>query len=330
MSHYHYTPKRSGLSMAELNQAKKQTLRLSMHLQSIFDKTNDDRYRSQAYRSRTCSTFWNGFYCEKCGKYHYMHTTGCRHRLCPICAVRASRVVACQALEAISWIKEHDNNVSFSLLTLTQKNVSGEALASTIDSMLAAWQTLRHLRAFGKEVTGWARTIEIVPALDGDGYHPHIHAIIIHKGMPRLSNGAWWSNAWRDCMKLDYNPIVDIRPISDEVGAVYEVSKYISKLSRIYDGTPAEEDRIFHIGNAMYNRQLRTYGGIWLKARRAVNMVRVEQMDDDTISTYGEMLQTTCAVCDSELVAVSLAWSGLTYKIGDMPAMGLKVGDMSD
>ena len=313
---YHYNPSRATLSMGDLNSAKKQNLKLCDALTSIYDTTHDDRYASMAGRVRTCATYWQGFYCPTCHKYHYMHTTGCHHRLCAICAVRASRVVARQAMEAIEYIRQDDPSIKCSLLTLTQRNVSGDDLARQIDTMLAAWSALRHRREFARNVNGWARTIEIVPALHSDDYHPHIHAILIHHDdLGVCANGAWWARAWCTAMQLDYYPIVDIRPIADLQGAVYEVSKYVSKLSRVFDDTSRVVDNVRYIGDAMYNRQLRTYGGDWLRARRALNQLRVEQLDDDTISEYGDVtdLSGTCASCGTQLAAVCLAWAGLRY-----------------
>lgn len=313
------------LSMPELNQSKKQSLVLSKHLYQLADETHDDRYRSQADRVSACSTIWVGMYCPQCGTYHYMHTTGCKHRLCPTCAAKAARVTAMQALEAIEYIQPSQA----SLLTLTVQNVEGEDLSRNIDSQLAAWQKLRKLRMFDRLVSGWARTIEIVPALHDRKYHPHVHAIILHDTpLGDMAYSGWWSLSWRDCMGLDYNPICDIRPIEDRQGAVFEVSKYISKLSRIYDNSEREHDNIRYIGNAIYNRQLRTYGGSWLKARRALRLLAVEQMDDDAISEYGEIADTTCEQCKSELVQVSLYWAGLTYRQDGIPMTGLQTNDI--
>lgn len=329
MSHLHYSIKSRGLSMAELNSAKAQSLKLAKDLQAIYQESNQEKYASMAGRVRYCSTFWQGFYCAKCGKFHQMHTTGCKHRLCPICAVRSARVVAVQAMEAIEDISSRYPSSICSLLTLTQKNVDGRNLCSTIDSMLSAWQKLRHIRRFNREIIGWARTIEIIPALDDISYHPHIHAIIVHEPNAEVSmNGAWWSNSWRDCMGLDYQPIVDVRQIEDRQGAVYEVSKYVSKLSRIY-GSQNELNHVKYIGDAMYNRQLRTYGGEWLKARRNLNQLAVEKMDDDAISEYGELATDKCAICNTQMTAVCLSWSGLTYLFDhEIPVQGVEVANL--
>lgn len=316
MSQLHYKRSKARLSMGDLEKTKRQSLKLAEHLQAIGEATGDERYKSQAERVRYCSTFWQGYFCKECGKYHYMHTTGCHHRLCPICAVRQARVVAVQAMEAIQFISDHEEKpLRLSLLTLTQKNVKGSELNREVSSLLEAWERMRHIREFERGVKGWARTIEIVPALNDPGsFHPHIHCILIHSDETSLCSAReWWAKMWKRSMELDYEPIVDIRPVENTEGAVYEVSKYVSKLSRVYDGSEWERFNVKHMTDAIYNRRLRSYGGIWAKARKRLNMARVEQMNDDAISEYGDMLDSKCDECGKDLAFVSLRWAGLKF-----------------
>lgn len=316
MSHLNYTPKRRTMSMAELNHAKTLNNRLEKHLRSIAALTGEERLLSQAERVHYCSTYWQGFYCPSCGKYHDMHTTGCKHRLCPICATRASRVTAMQAMEAIQLIKQESPEVQLSLLTLTQQNVQGEELANEISRMLDGWWKLGNSKTFRKRVYGWARTIEIVPALANDGtYHPHIHAILLHFGdIPDIS---WFISHWRSSMALNYQPICDIRPVMDVQGSVFEVSKYVSKLTRVYDNSDRELEHVMYMNQAMYNRRLRSYGGAWRKARTKLGQIQVEEMSDDAISEYGEVtdLSGRCPDCGSGTIAATLRWAGLRYEV---------------
>lgn len=300
--------------MAELNHNKTLNMRLADHLRSLGEEYNDRRFASQAERVKYCSTWWNGFYCESCGKYHGMHTTGCKHRLCPICATRTARVTAIQAVEAIEHIKKTKPDVKLSLLTLTQRNVTGPELNNELSAILKAWACVQNWRAFRQSITGWARTIEIVPALAKDGtYHPHVHAILIHeKGLP---SAEMFAEKWKSGMGLDYLPVVDLRPIVDEEGAVFEVSKYVCKMTRVYDGTEHEHDHVRYMASAMNSRRLRTYGGDWRKARIDLNMMHAEELDDDAIDEYGELndLSGKCPGCGSGTVPACLRWSGLRY-----------------
>ena len=301
--------------MAELNTWKALNIRLSEHLASIGIETGEHKYISQAERVKHCSTFWNGFYCESCGKFHGMHTTGCKNRLCPICATRTARVTAIQAVEAIEKVKQQHPECCLSLLTLTQRNVSGPDLASEISKMLAAWTYVIN-RQPARRLIGWARTIEIVPAIDGGSkYHPHIHAILIHASYNSLPSVSWWQAAWMQGMKLDYYPVCDLRPIKDEQGAVFEVSKYVSKMTRVYDGSANEHNHVRYMSEAMQSRRLRSYGGEWRKARIALNITDAEDLDDDALDEYGELndLSGKCPGCGSGTVPACLRWSGLRY-----------------
>lgn len=313
MSHCHYTPSRRIMSMAELNHNKTLNIRLADHLESLGIEYNDHRILNQAHRVRHCSTFWNGFYCESCGKFHGMHTTGCKHRLCPICATRQARVTAMQAVEAIEHMKRVNSDLQMSLLTLTQKNVPGSELKREVSFMLKGWAAITN-RLPMRRLIGWARTIEIVPALAGDGtYHPHIHAIIVHNPS-ECPSVEWIVKAWGEAMNLNYQPVCDLRPIVDEQGAVFEVSKYISKMTRVYDGSIHEHDHVRFMSEAMSSRRLRSYGGEWRKARLALNMMQAEDMPDDAIDEYeSNILSDDCPSCGKATVPACLRWAGLRY-----------------
>lgn len=313
MSHCNYTPSRRVMSMAELNHNKTLNLRLADHLESLGIESNSHRMLGQADRVRHCSTFWNGFYCSSCGKYHGMHTTGCKHRLCPICATRTARVTAMQALEAVEYIKRTNPDMQMSLLTLTQKNVPGPELSDEVSKMLKGWASMTNRKPI-RRLIGWARTIEIVPALALDGkYHPHVHAILIHEPS-KVPSLQWIEEAWKDAMELHYTPECDIRPIQNEQKAVFEVSKYVSKMTRVYDGTAHEHDHVRYMSQAMTSRRLRSYGGEWRKARVALNMMHAEDMPDDALDEYTDnSLETSCPACGTETAAACLRWSGLRY-----------------
>lgn len=321
MSHCHYTPSRRLMSMAELNHSKTLNMRLADHLRSIAEELNDQRYASQAERVKYCSTFWNGFFCPSCGKYHGMHTTGCRHRLCPICATKISRVTAIQAVEAINLIRDRrKSKVDMSLLTLTQRNVCGDDLPFEIGNMLKAWNYICNQRKIRYGIIGWARTIEIVPGINQDGtYHPHVHAIILHDP-GKCPSVEWFQERWKVGLKLDYLPVCDLRPIEDEDGAIFEVSKYVSKMTRVYDNSAHEHDHVKYMTQAMNNRRLRSYGGEWRKARMLLGQMQAEDMDDDGLDEYGEALDLTgeCPNCGTGTIETTLRWAGLKYvKIPD-------------
>lgn len=313
-----YIKKDTGLQVKMLRRSKKQSLTLAyvLYLQGL--EADNAQMMVRSTRVRDCSTYWQGFKCPQCGRLHGMTTYGCHHRLCPICSVRKSRATAAQAMQVINQVQreciEQQTSYDYSLLTLTQRNVPAEELNAEITRMLNAWSSLRYLRQVRRELIGWARTIEITVGQNGT-YHPHIHCILITKQGSELTTTNAWRRIWREAMSLDYQPICDCRAIT-EVNAVYEVSKYVTKLAKIFEqplGYVYDDVKV--IGDATYKRRLRSYGGRWAAIRREMKMVDVEEMDDGVLNATAALLDghDRCE-CGHELEPVCLIWSGMDYK----------------
>lgn len=102
-------------------------------------------------------------------------------------------------------------------LTLTVRNCPIDELAATLKAMNSGWQRLIKRREFGP-VLGWVRTTEVTRGRDGSA-HPHFHALLMVP--PSMLAGshyvkqARWVELWRDCMRLDYLPVVDVRAVKE-------------------------------------------------------------------------------------------------------------------
>ena len=308
--------KRLGLQVSDITRAKRQSGKLAylLYLQGI-DKNTEHMFVI-ADRVRSCSTYWSGFKCPQCGRLHGMITYGCKHRLCPICATRKSRATAAQAMQVIEALQrqEKPGDWEYCLLTLTQRNVSGENLSREIDALLDAWSRLRYLRVIRSDLLGWARTVEITAGAN-DTYHPHIHCILIIRRGSQLRLTSYWRRLWSKMMGLDYEPICDCRGITD-AAAVFEVSKYVTKVGKLLSNPDLGQcyDDVRYIGDAISGRRLRSYGGVWAKMRREMKMVDVESMDDGALDAAGALLDGhgQCE-CGSAVEAVCLMWSGMEY-----------------
>jgi plasmid rolling circle replication initiator protein Rep len=119
-------------------------------------------------------------------------------------------------------------------LTLTQKNAPIEQLRETLTEMNRAFGRLVKLKAFPAE--GWLRSTEVTKGRDGNA-HPHFHCLLL---VPRSYFGrnyikqSEWVEMWRKCMKLDYNPILDVQAVkqgSKPMELVPELLKYCTKES---------------------------------------------------------------------------------------------------
>lgn len=320
--HMNHTTKCTGLQVAHLQESKLQSQQLAyiLYLQSLeLQGQEAAQAAARAARTAACSEYWQGYQCPVCGRLHNMITYGCKHRLCPVCAVRKSRAVAAQAMQVVDQIArvaaERHETYDFCLLTLTQRNVEAEFLSAEIDHMLEAWSSIRYLRQVRRDLVGWARTIEITVNESDGSFHPHIHCILIVRHGSALASADTWRKLWADAMRLDYIPICDCRPI-ESLGAVYEVSKYVSKLGRILDMPLGRAyDAISAIGEATHWRRLRSYGGIWSKIRRQLHMQEVDLMDDGTLDAVGALIDSRCKChCGADLEPVALMWAGMDYK----------------
>lgn len=134
-------------------------------------------------------------------------------------------------------------------LTLTVRNCDIADLGDTLTAMNAAFKRLEKRKQF-KPVQGWIRTTEVTRGKDGSA-HPHFHTLMMVT--PGMLSGksyvthAEWVALWRDVMRVNYDPNVDVRAVKPRKpkdgesmasataellrGAVAETLKYSTKPS---------------------------------------------------------------------------------------------------
>jgi hypothetical protein len=142
-------------------------------------------------------------------------------------------------LQALPAIEAAHPKARWLFLTLTVRNCAIGDLRATLQEMGKAWRRLVVRQEFGA-VQGWIRTTEVTRGRDGSA-HPHFHVLMMVK--PGYFAGknyvtqARWADIWRECARLDYQPIVDIRTVKAKPGmsesplrrAVSETLKYAVK-----------------------------------------------------------------------------------------------------
>jgi plasmid rolling circle replication initiator protein Rep len=162
----------------------------------------------------------------------------CRVRHCPVCQWRRSLMWQARFLQALPIIETLYPKARWLFLTLTVRNVPISELRSQIRSMNEAWRRFV-LRPEFASVQGWIRTTEVTRGAD-DSAHPHFHCLLMVKpsyfGKGYVTQSRW-TELWRECARLDYTPIVDIRAVKPKSGstasalrnAVAETLKYAVK-----------------------------------------------------------------------------------------------------
>jgi plasmid rolling circle replication initiator protein Rep len=147
-------------------------------------------------------------------------------------------------LKALPSIEQAYPSARWLFLTLTVRNCSIIELRSQIRSMNEAWHRLIKRREFGV-VQGWIRTTEVTRGQDGSA-HPHFHVLLMVRpsyfGKGYITQQRW-TELWKECARLDYTPIVDVRTVKPKPGstdsplrqAVSETLKYAVKPEDMLD-----------------------------------------------------------------------------------------------
>jgi len=146
--------------------------------------------------------------------------TFCRCRHCSTCAWRRTLAMTGRFLNALPDLMRDHPKARWVFLTLTVPNCPVDDLAATLKAMNEGWQRLIKRREF-RPVLGWGRSTEVTQEAKRTGYaHPHFHCLLM---VPpswftrHYVKQARWVELWRDCMRLDVNPVVDVRAIKGDV-----------------------------------------------------------------------------------------------------------------
>lgn len=217
----------------------------------------------------------------------------CRVRLCPTCTWRKSLKVGAQMHTIMAQIAADQLKLRYVMLTLTMRNVSGDQLTDALDLLNGAFQRLTQRKRVKDAMKGWYKGIEITHNLKDDTYHPHIHAILavppsyFGKGYIKQDD---WTSLWKDALRADYTPIVDIRTVKgNTAAAVAEAAKYTMKPSDyiIPDDWDMTVDTVRLLDAVLANRRFVAYGGIFKEIARKLKLKDVED-DTDLVHIDGD------------------------------------------
>ncbi|HHA2898946.1 TPA: protein rep [Stenotrophomonas maltophilia] len=215
----------------------------------------------------------------------------CQFRHCPVCAWRRSQMWKARFFEALdkapTTVPELET-AAWLLLTLTVRNCEITDLRATLKDMREGWRRLINRKAGPMaNVGGWIRTAEITRGKDGSA-HPHFHVLL---AVPpsyfgkRYVSKAKWAEAWKDALRLDYEPVVDIRRVkpkgehSAPAVAAAEVLKYATKAGDLL----ADKDWALELFRQTFRTRAIASGG-WLKDALRED----EETQQDLIAGEGE------------------------------------------
>lgn len=139
----------------------------------------------------------------------------CRVRWCPVCLWRKSLMWRARFIKALPAMLADHPRTRFIFLTLTVRNCELEDLRETLAAMNKAWKLLTLRKNF--PAIGWLKSVEVTRGTDGRA-HPHFHCLLmVNDGYFKrgyLSQQAW-RDLWKDCMRLDYDPMVNVKAVKN-------------------------------------------------------------------------------------------------------------------
>lgn len=270
----------------------------------------------------------------------------CGVRLCPMCGWRRSLKAAHQ-VKKVAHHAIHSIKLRWLFLTLTCKNVEGYELPNQLDVLTKSWKRLTETKAFKGSILGFFRATEVTRngdlfSKDFNTYHPHFHVILAVQ--PSYFSGQKyikteeWVKMWRKAMRVDYDPIVDVRTVKQKRDkqmeekilrdkglifeaeslpgeAVAELAKYATKSEDfiIPDNKIDTDEAVQILDVSLRGRKLFGYGGILKDVydflRKNGEVTDVEDEKADLVHTEEkEEANCKCSVCQSNFLEVIYTW----------------------
>ena len=238
----------------------------------------------------------------------------CKLRLCSICNWRRELKIFTQVSKVVECLQQN-NKYRFLFLTLTCKNIYVQELKNQLDLLFKSYDRLFKRKDVSKSIKGWFRALEITHDVHkritkkmylnkksyydnlglGIGsknpnfnmYHPHYHVLLMvnksyfsHKDYYITQKK--WTSLWQESMKVDYTPIVDIRPFkANSNKSICEVAKYTVKDNDylVKKDKDLTDKTVLILDSALQYRRLVAFGGLMKKTHKELNLTKI---DDDS------------------------------------------------
>lgn len=258
---------------------------------TVYAASPFSRHHRYAQRVAECSRFV-GFARDPPGKdgkqnLKLRSARFCRVRSCPVCQWRRSLMWQARIHRALPRLVADFPQCRFLFATFTVKNCSVDLLRFTLNQMCQGWKRLTELKVF--PAIGWVRSVEVTRGRIGDA-HPHFHSLLMTQ--PEYFTTGYlkqpeWAELWRQCCRLTYKPVVDIRVVDPDHepwrrrgimvehrlwNAVSEVLKYSVKVSDML-----KDDRWFlTVSDELHKTRAVAVGGVlkqYLRERERENLL---------------------------------------------------------
>jgi plasmid rolling circle replication initiator protein Rep len=196
-----------------------------------------------------------------------------------------------KAYQVLPKIVEKYPSHRWLFVTLTQKNVPITELRHTLTEMNKGFKRMVERKAF--PAIGWLRSTEVTRGRDGNA-HPHFHCLLMvpasyfSYGYMKQSE---WVDLWRESMRLDYNPVMDVQAVKKGINPsslVPELLKYCTKESDMV------ADRVWFLELTAQLHKMRAIatGGVlkqYLRELEEEPEDLIGEGDDESVEDFGRL-----------------------------------------
>src|SRR5699024_9176427 len=224
----------------------------------------------------------------------------CKSRLCPMCNWRRAMKHGIQSQKVVAEVIRQEPTVRWLFLTLSVKNVyDGEELNESLSAMSKGFNRMMKYVKVAKNLVGFMRATEVTVNKIDNSYNQHMHVLVCveptyFKNTENYITQKQWSQLWKRAMKLDYDPIVDVRAIrpknkykSDIKSAIDETAKYpVKHTDFMTDDKERNLQVVSDLEEGLHRKRLISYGGLLKEVHKKLNLDDAE--DGDLIHTDDE------------------------------------------
>ncbi|MGF2152785.1 protein rep [Enterococcus casseliflavus] len=229
----------------------------------------------------------------------------CKSKLCPLCNWRRSMKHSNQVVQVIDEAVKRDPSGRFLFWTLTSKNTyDGQELKKALSEMSEAFRKLVQYKKVKQNLLGFLRATEVTVNPKDNSYNQHMHVLVFVKSSYFKNSENYISQSeltefWQKALQVDYTPIVNMKAVKTKnkiknneknlLGAVYETAKYpVKSVDYLTDNHDQNLKRVEDLEKGLANKRLFSYGGLFKKIRKELQLADVEDEKSDLIETDSE------------------------------------------
>ena len=273
------------------------------------------------------------------GGLHLKQAFFCQQKLCPICSWRRSMKNGTRNSQIVEEALKREPKARFVFLTLSARNVrTGEELNQAMSKLTAGFNRLFRRAKVKKNLLGFIRATEVTVSDDPDmpewqgSYNQHMHVLMMVRpnyfgDTENYIPQAQWVSMWKQSLKADYEPVVDVRIVKpkkaggDTRSAVLETSKYPVKPIQ-FDLTPDTLKATQDLLTGLHRKRQLAYGGLLKEIKKELFGEDKPEDQQDLVHVDEE----TGEILDGEDVVAAWDWQRRNYYIQHGEIIATEVG----